>query len=90
MNKLFDYLENKSLELNKEMKKVGSNSSKFKPLYKELTLITEQLDALKALKSKANMLVSYLTDDEYNDIDSVTANEIILKHRYLQATKHNN
>lgn len=83
MSKLLAYLNHRVTTLDLELKKVGSNSKKAHAIYIELEDAQEALKEAEVLKDKGNKLTSYLTGGLYNYIDTLSAEELIMKHRYL-------
>lgn len=85
MSKLLIYLKQKELNLQIDIKNVGSSSKKFPALARELIEVRQVLEEANKLKQKGNELVHYLTGGLVSHIDNISANEAIIKNRYLRS-----
>lgn len=85
MSKILIYLKQKEIDLKMDMQLVGSNSKKFLPMARELSEVQQALKEAQELKQKGNELVHYLTGGVVSHIDNISANEAIMKNRYLRS-----
>ena len=85
MSKLLIYLKQRELDLQIDMKAVGSSSKKFPSMARELLEVQQALEEANKLKQKGNELVHYLTGGLVSHIDNISANDAIMKNRYLRS-----